>query len=298
MAIELVTGYKGEAHVTAAQDGRRNAGVMGGRYVLPTGQEFAVTVDSANQVTVGTGDGILDGRHVTSETMTTLPVDSGTQGKSRHDLVCVRYQRNASTGVESASLVVVKGTPADYTPRPYDPGTDSATDPDVNDGDVLDGDSTVDWPLWRLTVLGIDAPTATRLFAVAPTMADVAGKAAASHAHAASDVTSGTLPVTRGGTGASTATNARRGLGIASGTGSATTDSNGVTTFNPGLGTRPSIVVVSPIHNAETEAIAKIMVPMVWSIDSANQVQVRWKRTDTNAWLTGNRVCWSWVAIA
>lgn len=82
------------------------------------------------------------------------------------------------------------------------------------------------------------------------------------------------------------------------GTGNAVTNGNGITTFNPGMGVKPLTVVVVMQHNAETEAIAKIAVPMIWSIDSATQVQVRWKRTDTNAWLTGNRVCWTWLAIA
>ena len=40
------------------------------------------------------------------------------------------------------------------------------------------------------------------------------GAAAASHKHAAGDITSGTLPVARGGTGATTAANARTNLGI------------------------------------------------------------------------------------
>lgn len=82
------------------------------------------------------------------------------------------------------------------------------------------------------------------------------------------------------------------------GTGNAVTNGNGITTFNPSMGVKPLTVVVVMQHNAETEAIAKIAVPIIWSIDSATQVQVRWKRTDTNAWLTSNRVCWTWLAIA
>lgn len=82
------------------------------------------------------------------------------------------------------------------------------------------------------------------------------------------------------------------------GTGNAVTNGNGITTFNPSMGVKPLTVVVVMQHNAETEAIAKIAVPIIWSIDSATQVQVRWKRTDNNAWLTNNRVCWTWLAIA
>lgn len=44
-----------------------------------------------------------------------------------------------------------------------------------------------------------------------------AGVAAASHGHSASDITSGTLPVTRGGTGATTTSSARAALGLAIG---------------------------------------------------------------------------------
>lgn len=78
------------------------------------------------------------------------------------------------------------------------------------------------------------------------------------------------------------------------------TNSNGVTTFNPGLGVKPDVVFVTHAKaSAETEAVAKIAVPMVWSIDNATQVQVRWKRTDRNAWITdANRVGCYWLAIA
>lgn len=46
----------------------------------------------------------------------------------------------------------------------------------------------------------------------------IAGKAESSHKHSASDITSGTLPITRGGTNASTAAVARTNLGFSYGT--------------------------------------------------------------------------------
>jgi len=77
-----------------------------------------------------------------------------------------------------------------------------------------------------------------------------------------------------------------------------TTNSNGVTTFNPNLGTKPTAVFVTAGKaSSESEAVAKIAVPMVWSIDSATQVQVRWQRSDTNAWLASNAVGYYWLAI-
>ena len=53
--------------------------------------------------------------------------------------------------------------------------------------------------------------------------ADV-GAASTSHSHSASAITSGTLPITRGGTGATTASNARTNLGFKTTTFTATTD--------------------------------------------------------------------------
>ena len=85
----------------------------------------------------------------------------------------------------------------------------------------------------------------------------------------------------------------------------AVTNGNGITTFDPGLwagdpaqNVTPTCVQVTHVKAAsETEAVAKIAVPMVWSIDSPTQVQVRWQRTDTGAWLASNRVGFDWVAI-
>ena len=46
MAIELITGYAGEGHVSSADAGRFNAGVCGtGKYVLGTGTKFAYSVE-------------------------------------------------------------------------------------------------------------------------------------------------------------------------------------------------------------------------------------------------------------
>lgn len=157
MSIQLVTGHAGSAHVTSAQDGRLNAAAWGdGKYVLPTQAQFAITVNSANSVTVATGDAMLEGRHVTSEAPTTLAVDSGTQGMKRNDLVCIVYAKNGS-GVESAELRVVKGTETSGTPA----------DPAVPSGSVLDGDSTCAMALWRLPIDGITMGTPEQLFAVA-----------------------------------------------------------------------------------------------------------------------------------
>lgn len=157
MSIELVTGHAGSAHVTSAQDGRLNAAAWGdGKYVLPLQAQFAVTVDSANQVTIATGDALLEGRHVTSEAPTALAVSSGTQGMKRNDIVCIVYSKDGG-GVESAALQVVKGTETSGAP----------TDPTLPAGSILAGDSSCSMALWRLPISGITLGTPEQLFDVA-----------------------------------------------------------------------------------------------------------------------------------
>ena len=164
MAIELVTGHTGQAHVTAAQDGRRNVGTFGreGRYVLDTGQGLALTADSANQVTVGTGDAIMDGRHVCAETPTQLTVASGTQGQRRNDLVIMRY--TDASGVESVELDVLQGSPSSGTP----------VDPSWRTDSIVDGATVAEWPLWRLPLDGISLGDPEPMFDVSPTLASLA----------------------------------------------------------------------------------------------------------------------------
>lgn len=161
MSIELVTGHAGSAHVTSAQDGRLNAAAWGGgKYVLPLQAEFEITVDSANQVTVATGDAMLEGRHITSEAPTTLTVDSGTQGMKRNDIVAIVYSKNGS-GVESAALQVVKGTETSGTP----------SDPAIPTGSILAGDTSCAMALWRLPIDGIALGEPVQLFEVADELA-------------------------------------------------------------------------------------------------------------------------------
>lgn len=76
------------------------------------------------------------------------------------------------------------------------------------------------------------------------------------------------------------------------------TNQNGIVTFNPGMGVKPTAVFVThALASNETNDVAKIAVPFVWAIDSATQVQVRWKRTDSNDYLRNNAIGYYWLAI-
>lgn len=160
---ELVTGHANKAHATAEQAAGLNAGILGlDDYVLDVHDKLKITVVSANKVTIGTGELVMQGRHVSQGTPEDLIVTNGSQGQKRNDLIVCRYAKG-SQSVESAKLVVVRGTPTTGTP----------TDPAVNTTSPLDGGTTYDMPLYRIPLDGITIGTPVPLFNVLKPMSDV-----------------------------------------------------------------------------------------------------------------------------
>lgn len=160
---ELVTGHAGKAHATAEQAAGLNAGILGlDDYVLDVHDKLKITVVSANKVTIGTGELVMQGRHVSQGTPEDLIVTNGSQGQKRNDLIVCRYAKGPQS-VESAKLVVVRGTPTTGTP----------TDPALNTTSPLDGGTTYDMPLYRIPLDGITIGTPVPLFNVLRPMSDV-----------------------------------------------------------------------------------------------------------------------------
>ena len=161
--VELVTGHAGKAHATAEQAAGLNAGILGlDDYVLDVHDKLKITVVSANKVTIGTGELVMQGRHVSQGTPEDLLITNGSQGQKRNDLIVCRYTKG-SQSIESAKLVVVRGTPTTGTP----------TDPAVNTTSPLDGGTTYDMPLYRIPLDGITIGTPVPLFNVLRPMSDV-----------------------------------------------------------------------------------------------------------------------------
>lgn len=183
--IELVTGYTGVVHITSDDDGGGYASIVGpGNYVsADVGRAMAAELPDANTLRVYDGEAWMGGRHVRIPrgSYVDVPIESGTQGQQRHDVVAIRYTKDPATGKESCDLVCVKGTP----------GSSSA--PATLSGSPLTGSATCDMPLYRVDLNGISPAAPVRLFT---SMAS-----AATRKVAASDITSGVLPVVRGGTG-------------------------------------------------------------------------------------------------
>lgn len=157
MAIELVTGHTGAAHVSSADAGALHAGIVGtGRYVLATANRMAATMENANTITIATGDALFDGRHVRITSAESATIDSGAQGMRRNDVVGILYQTDGD--VESATIAVYKGTPTSGTP----------TDPALPSGNILEGATTAFMPLYRVSLNGINASAPVAMFSIAP----------------------------------------------------------------------------------------------------------------------------------
>ena len=169
MAIELVTGHSGAAHVSGADAGAMHAGICGSdSYVL--GAVPSVTMSDANTLVIQPCDLMVEGRHVRLSGTNTLNIRSGAQTGKRNDLVYVRYTYDASTGTESAKLGVKEGTTAT-----------TATDPALdNPSSVLDGATIADVAIARVSLDAL-TPTATWLLPVLPTLSGVGGSIDADH---------------------------------------------------------------------------------------------------------------------
>lgn len=164
MTVELITGFAGTPHIGSDDIGAFQAGLVGpGDYALATGNQLKATMSNANTIAVQSGDAVLNGRHVHLTGTTTATVQSGTQGRKRNDLAVLRYTKNTTTGVETCSIVVLKGTPTTGTPAA----------PAHNTGSILDGVATHDMPLYRIPINGITVGTLVPLFNVLKPMTDV-----------------------------------------------------------------------------------------------------------------------------
>ena len=166
--LHLVTGTKGQKHVTSADHASFHAAIFGeGQYVLNRGSKFATTTVTNNQIRVADGDILMQGRHIrlNEGTYVDLTIENGTQGMYRNDLIVARYTKDSASGVEDCNLVVIKGTPA--ASNPVDP---AYTNADIINDHVL----LADMPLYRVPLDGLNVQTLFPLFAEASLIADSA----------------------------------------------------------------------------------------------------------------------------
>ena len=148
MAFDFVTSRQGKPHVTAEQAGALNLSIFGkGRFVTDYADELAVTMASANQVNIATGGLIVDGRFLINEKPETVAIANGTQNQWRKDLIILKINVDASTGIGSVSLSSIQGTPA---------ATEAAAkDPVFTPGDLSKGGHQAQVAIARVTLDGL-----------------------------------------------------------------------------------------------------------------------------------------------
>lgn len=163
--MNIITGYRGEAHITADQIRDQNQGCFGdGSYILDVGSKLEATAVSATSVQLS--DGIISHQGCTASipygSTEAVTISNGTQGMQRIDLIVARYTKDAGTGVEDMSLAVIQGTPAASNP----------STPSYNEGSIHAGDSPVDMPLFEVVLDGISIDSVTRVASVVKTQAE------------------------------------------------------------------------------------------------------------------------------
>lgn len=154
--MNIITGYKGEPHITSQQDRNVNIGIFGsGTHIVNVGSKMAATIVSANEITIA--DGLLVAEGCTAEiergTSESIAIENGAQGMLRKDLIVARYTKTSGTGVEDMQLAYIAGTPAASAPAL----------PAYNTGTIASGDTLVDFPLYTVNLNGISIESVERM---------------------------------------------------------------------------------------------------------------------------------------
>lgn len=158
--MNIITGYRGEPHITSQQDRNKIIGIIGSasRILKGVGSEMAATVVSANIVEIADGAISCQGciAEILRGTTEEMAIENGEQGKKRIDLIVARYTIESGTAIEDMQLVVIKGTPVSSNPVP----------PSYNTGNIADGNSPVDFPLYRVNIDEISITGVTKVMPV------------------------------------------------------------------------------------------------------------------------------------
>lgn len=146
MGANIITGYTGTRHITPAMDAAVYRSVFGAEnYILEDGDQLAGSMPTVNSFTVLSGVVSMQG-HQIQVTQETLSVDTCANGYVRVDLVAVRFEHDNSTLIDSASLVVIKGTEVQSGNTP--------PVPEYNTGTIDAGASIVDFPIYQISLSG------------------------------------------------------------------------------------------------------------------------------------------------
>lgn len=143
--MELVTGVKGEPHITPLQDSMFFRAITG----IDTGvfeyfNKFKGEITNNTTVTISTGIGTIQGRLFVNESPQAVTLEAGTAGFNRIDIITARYTVNSEMGTQEMNFYVITGTPSEG----------EATAPNIAEGSIDSGASPVDFPLYKVNFSG------------------------------------------------------------------------------------------------------------------------------------------------
>lgn len=165
MALELVTGYWGQQHVTAEQDADLNAGIIGREpCILRVGENMRAEAVTANKVRIFDGIFVGYGRvcAIDEGAYEDVEIENGTAGLLRNDMIVIKYVKDEATGIEGVSLAVLKGQTGS-----------TATDPTPNNQDIRAGAFESEMPLYRVRLNGLAIEAVERICEMPRTIKDL-----------------------------------------------------------------------------------------------------------------------------
>ena len=167
-------------------------------------------VSGTLNVNVDTGAALVGGRWYVQDESEQVTLDAGS-AQPRIDIIAV--ESNSNTPVRASRLVVIKGTPAASPVAPALTNTSAISQIELCRVLVPASAVTLDNATLTGTRTYVSGRHAHQVSEITGLQSALNGKAASSHNHSASDINAGTLPLTRGGTGATSAAAAREALG-------------------------------------------------------------------------------------
>jgi hypothetical protein len=160
--MELVTGKKGETHVTSLQFRNIVRALTGSDSYIANAYDNCAVALQDDGVTLQVSPGIIIHHGCVFEipygTLEEITLAAGTAGSKRRDLICIRWTQDETTGIESAAWVVLQGEPAT-----------NPVDPTYNDTNMQEGAFIDDCPVFRVEFNGLNVSGITRLIDMLPT---------------------------------------------------------------------------------------------------------------------------------
>lgn len=151
---KIITGHTGTPHITADDVGALLKAIIGSNdYLLnDNSANFTATLLENNVVQLSDAEIVLQGTHIRVQATDTATIEQGQNGMKRLDLIVCRYTKT-DNGIESATIDVVKGTPA---------ASDPAL-PAVTQGDIRGGALLHEMPLFKVELDGFSVASITNV---------------------------------------------------------------------------------------------------------------------------------------